>query len=92
MAMVAVCTCQEESLIQFAMSELIKTPENMGKSSQQQPVRCKASAECVSGRPERMRDHKDSDSDSSSLLTHDMVMSDTHTTQINSGYMIGGNK
>ena len=39
--------------------ELIKTPENMGKSPQQQQVRCKACAECVSARLERMWEHKD---------------------------------
>ena len=38
---------------------LIKTPENMGKSPQQQQLGCKACAEQVSARPERMCEDMD---------------------------------
>ena len=89
MAVVAVCTCQEESLIQFAMTELIKTPENMGKSSQQQPVRCKASAECVSGRPERMREHKDRCRNHFSIIlgiTRCVILNWNYWTKLQRGY------
>ena len=38
--------------------ETIKTPENLGKPLQQQQLRCKICMEKVSGRPERLKEHK----------------------------------
>ena len=39
--------------------ETIRTPENLAKPLRQQQLRCKVCMEQVSGRPDRMKEHKD---------------------------------
>ena len=38
--------------------ETIRTPENLAKPLQQQQLRCKVCMEKVSGRPDRLKEHK----------------------------------